>query len=245
MFALPLVCLQYIQELLVGVLVVGVPSLDFVQVLNRVVELAGWPRFERWSTGATLVEVAQERGRSLLLESGRKSSWIVREVPVRRQGPCRACKNGRATGIDEAGACEGWHSAGRSTEDDVGAGRLSGGARRCSDCNSVVVVWRDIYPVSLGQERVETLDKGRVSVKEMGNALDDARRVDAVKQPSAPDKEENKEHAHLALKVLHYIQKLIVDIGQFLELVLDCVEIPEGVSDVEGPVDIHGEAGRC
>jgi hypothetical protein len=75
---LPLVRLQDIQKLLVRiVLVVGVASLDLVQVLDRVVEL--WLRSYRgWPIAVRLaIQVAQEgRGSRLLLKSGRIVGWV-------------------------------------------------------------------------------------------------------------------------------------------------------------------------
>lgn len=45
----------------------------------------------------------------------------------------------------------------------------------------------------------------------------------------------------LALKVLHDVQEMIVNIWLVLELDLHCVEIAEGVGDVERPVWLfHG-----
>ena len=43
-----------------------------------------------------------------------------------------------------------------------------------------------------------------------------------------------RQRSRLALKVLHDIEKLVVDLGLVLELNLDGVEVAEGVSDVEG-----------
>lgn len=51
----------------------------------------------------------------------------------------------------------------------------------------------------------------------------------------------------MALKVLHDVEKVVVDVGTVLELVLDGVEVAEGIGDVERPahlvqgrVDAHG-----
>ena len=75
-----------------------------------------------------------------------------------------------------------------------------------------------------------------MSVEEHRHPLDHSRRINAIRfQPRDPGSKLLKENnARLTLKLLHDVQKLVVNFWSFPEPVLDEIQVCEGVGDVEG-----------
>jgi hypothetical protein len=76
------------------------------------------------------------------------------------------------------------------------------------------------------------LDKDAIPVKELRDTLNDARGVD-TEERLARNAIPTPQHAHLTLKVLHYIQEAIVNLWLVLKLILDRVKVAERIGDVQ------------
>lgn len=88
----------------------------------------------------------------------------------------------------------------------IGAGGLGRRAHWSCHSNGVRLrrVFGDVDTVSKRQKGVETLYQDTISVEKLRNALDHARGVDAAER-LAGYVISIAQHAHLTLKVLHYI----------------------------------------
>ena len=146
-----LVCLEYLEKVLVGIWVIGVACLYLVEVLDRVVELAGGLAVE----GIPCAEAAEEGG------CGGGGGDAQGEGVVGGDG---------AGGEGQRGGLLG-----------EGDGGLGGGAGGGGDADGVRITWvgGDVNPVAGRKEGVEALYEGGVPVEEHGHAVDDAGRVDS------------------------------------------------------------------
>ena len=165
-----LIRLKYIQELLVGVVIVHVARLDLVEVLNGVIEFARG----LLSDGIPAVEVSEEGGGCGSLRAGesRGVEWRsrVKMQRVRSHGAGQ-CATAHRRAVTERQ---------RSTIGIVDA--LSGCAGRGGDGDCVWIkrVGGNVNPVAEGEKSVETLDKIGVAMKKTRNALYDSWRIDAT-----------------------------------------------------------------
>jgi len=95
---------------------------------------------------------------------------------------------------------------------------------------------RTFYPIASRQKGVEALDKRRVSVEEVGNALDDSRCIDSRNERGSEGgsfkKLEDKENALLVLEFLHDVEEMIVHIRLVLKLDLHSVEVAQGICHI-------------
>lgn len=147
-----LVCLEYLEELLVGIWVIGVACLYLIEVLDRVIELAGR------IPGAEATEEGGCGG----------GGWRLGE------GVQGLVGSDGARGEVGNGCSGGWFWG-------YGVGGLGGGAGGGGDADSVWITWvsGDVDPVAGRKECVEALYEGGVAVEEHGDAVDDAGGVDA------------------------------------------------------------------
>lgn len=74
-------------------------------------------------------------------------------------------------------------------------------------------------------------------MEEPGDPLYDARRVNAVSQSmDAQYISRHGQSLHLTLKVLHDIQKFVVDFWLLLKLDFDSIQIAESIGHIEGTI---------
>lgn len=164
-----LICLKYIQELLVGVVIVHVARLDLVEVLNGMIEFARC----LLSDGVPAIEVSEKGGGCGSLRAG-ESRGVERRTGVKMQRV-------RGHGAGECATAHGCAVAERhSTIGIIDA--LGGCAGRGSDGDCVWIkrVGGNINSVADGEKSVKTLDKIGVAMKKTRNALYDSRRVDTT-----------------------------------------------------------------
>jgi len=196
------ISLQNVQELLVGVRVIGVASFDFVQVLNGMIKFS---RGLLLGGDVLVVEVVEVGGCSRGLgvrRPGRVYGVDERLLPVRMRVPmgCHRPRTGtdhdildkRCSDREDAWVdgcwCGHWYRwqhrriPHRPRNDAILVCTLcrSSEGRRYCDSIGVERVRRDFYTVALGEECIETLDEVRIAVKQTRDALDYTWCVDSV-----------------------------------------------------------------